>query len=201
MQQWLITQVAHLRPTGWDRSGARANYMGQNLRALIEAADPDAKIITWAYNSHLHSVTQEDEGPNMGSIMRETFGDRYYAIGFEFNQGSFQNRILLPSNYFGDLLTITLPPSPPHTLGWYLAQVGQSLFFLELRSAGNPLVTAWLDQVQEMHSGGWVVNLEDEERLQREVLQGYDAFIFVESTTPSRPTPNARRRVANREGL
>ncbi len=69
----------------------RDRYMAGNIKRYAQA-NRDAKIVIWAHNSHINKNPdfEVNGGPNpMGSLLRASLGNTYYAMGFLFNKGSF----------------------------------------------------------------------------------------------------------------
>jgi erythromycin esterase-like protein len=169
-----------------------------NLAYLIDHAQPDARFVIWAHNEH---IRVGNEG-HLGLHLRDTYGRGYVALGFEFGQGSFLSRAELSPTVLGDFKVITLPAAPTGSLPWYLSQAHSGNFVLDLRApAGSPVIEQWLHTSQIVHFGPWVYT--DGLQFNRElsIAKEYDGIVFVEHTTPARPTANALRMAAAGEGL
>jgi erythromycin esterase len=199
MKQFIMANATDLLPpshyTGTD---GRDLCMAENLIALADQARPDAKCIIWAHNWHI-SVSEE---PNIGSYLRAKYGSAYFAFGFEFNQGSFQTRIVLPDKLLGDLQEVTLPPAPTASLAWYLSRINRDVSIVNLRApVSNPVIEAWIDTPQAAHGAGWLYDAAAHDYLYPLSIRVYDGIIFLEHTTASRPTANALNTIAQRDGL
>jgi erythromycin esterase len=202
MQQFILSYVPELATPGYRKGTDRSLFMAENLLFLTEQAEPGAKFILWQHNSHLRVADRTMEDPTLGTVLREKFGDGYFAFGFEFYQGSFQTRKTLPTQLLGDLQGVTLPPSPPGSLAWYLSRTNLGNLILNLRApVDDAVVKDWLAAPQSMHHVGWLYTDALTDYLQPEWIQKYDGIIFIEETTASRPTANALRAVASRDGL
>ena len=199
MKQWMMTNSSFIRPESVTRSTARSVAMAENLMYLVESAEPDAKFVMSAANSHLSLDGGE---PNLGASLREKYGQSYFVFGFEFNQGAFQTRLVLPDKRRGDLKEVTLPPSSPGTRAWYFAQINKDVLILDLRMpVDNPVVEYWLNSPQTVYQAGWAFNESLEYTVDVNMVKAYDGIIFIDITTTSRPNPNALKTVANRNGL
>lgn len=44
----------------------------------------------WAHNGHIATGDSDGVYPSFGHHLRRFYGQDYYALGFSFNQGSFQ---------------------------------------------------------------------------------------------------------------
>ena len=198
MKQWIRANAADVLSS----SQSRSNFMAENLIYLIDRASPDTKFILWEHNYHIAVNDVAIEESNMGYDLRQKYGQGYYAFGFEFNQGSFHTRLVQPDKLLGDLKEVTLPPSSAGKLAWYLAHLNTDALILNLRtSPNNKVVEQWLDTSQGVHNAGWAYNEEATYNVEQRIIRKYDGIIFVDTTTASRPTVNALKTVANRDGL
>jgi erythromycin esterase len=202
MQQFIMANVTALLPPSQNKRSVRSISMAENLIYLADQARPDAKFMVWEHNWHIRIADHAIEAPNMGSYVRAKYGSEYFAFGFEFNQGSFQTRTALPDKLSGDLKEVNLPPAPAKSFPWYLAQTNLGVFILNLRTpVPDPVVEQWLATPQPAHFVAWRYNAAAQDYLELDSIRKYDGIIFIESTTASRPTANALRTVANRDGL
>ena len=165
---------------------------------LVDRAKPATRCVVWAHNGHI----QMGQDWRLGDRLREKYGQEYFAFGFEFYQGSFQSRTELSDTVMGDLKEITLPPAPVGSLPWYLSQTSIGNLMLDLRApAGNPVIERWLHAPQIVHTANWVCPEGFQYNVEVNIAEEYDGIVFVERTTPTRPTANALKSVADREGL
>jgi erythromycin esterase len=199
MRQWLLANTAALQPPFVD---LRSAYMAENLMYLVDQAGSDAKFVVWQHNYHISR-----EGPpaaiNLGYALRRKYGDGYYALSLEFNQGSFQTRTLLTGNLLGDLKAVTLPPGPVGSLPWYLSRANVGNLMLNLRTpVDEPVVEQWLHAPQQVYYSNWVYSERAEDYLgEMNARRQFDGIMFIDTTTATRPTPNALKTVSRREGL
>jgi erythromycin esterase len=202
MQQFIITYAPALWPPSQDRDTLRSAAMAENLIWLADRAKIGAKFIVWAHNWHVHAADPSLEKSTTGACLRQRFGQGYFAIGFEFNQGSFLTRKVLPEKVFGDLKEVALPPAPMPSLPWYLAQTHLDMFLLNLRlPPPNPTVAQWLATRQPFHDVSWGFNEEARDYLEPYSLLEYDGLIFIAQISASRPTASAMQTVMKREAL
>jgi erythromycin esterase-like protein len=123
-------------------------------------------------------------------------------LGFEFNQGSFQSRTELSATLLGDLKAISLPPAPTGSLPWHLSHTNIGNLVLDLRAPpGDPAIERWLQTPQTVHTANWVCPDGFEFNIEMSLAKEYDGIVFVERTTPTRPTANALKTAAARESL
>jgi erythromycin esterase-like protein len=130
-------------------------------------------------------------------------GEEYYAFSLEFNQGAFHTRTLLSGNLLGDLKEVILPPAPKGSFPWYLSQINFDKLILDLRAPlENPVVKQWLDAPQKVVLAGWVHPGDSRDFITTvDLRRSFDGIIYIDKTTASRPTKNALKSIARREGL
>ncbi len=202
MQQWLIANTPEaLRPAHPGALG-RSEFMAQNMLYLLDHDRPDAKYAVWAHNGHVSLEYLDSDNPNWGHHLRERYGSAYYSFGFDFNRGSFHNRTRIPGQGLGELKAVSVPPAPAGWWPWYLAQVGRGDLILNLRApAGGPQIAQWLNTPRHMRNAVWAYDEHATYGSEVNAMLKYDGVIFIEATTPARPTANGWRSISKREGL
>ena len=132
----------------------RDRYMADNFRRLVESEPAGTRIVVWAHNGHI--ATNGFNGQSLGANLRRFYGKDYYALGFSFNQGSFQAmgpKENAPSQF--TLTQFTVGTAPADSVDWYLAQVGMKGLVVDFRQAGkNTDAGEWLDSSHPMRSIG-----------------------------------------------
>jgi erythromycin esterase len=202
MKQFIRTNAADLLSPEEAKGTGRSIGMAENLIALVDRAQPNAKWIYWGHNGHVCVEDTGNEAPNLGACLRAHYGHGYFAFGFEFNHGSFQTRTKLPDNRGGDLREVTLPPATAASLAGYLSRTNMAVCIVNLHApVNNPVIEAWLDTPQAVHFVGWMYDDAAQDYLEPRSIRAYDGIIFIERTTASRPTVNALNTVAHRDGL
>lgn len=193
-------------------SDLRSGYMGENLIYLLEREGPDAKAVVWAHNGHVvekyaaETRATTGRGNTLGGILRQQYGDRYYAVALEFEHGSFQYRRMPPTT---TLEVGVVPPPLQGTLPWYLARTGYDNFFLDLRSSvDDPVVRRWLGGSHQPHGIGWGFRPSPDPTvfyprsdLYANLPNHFDGIIFIRTSTPVRPTATAKEMSATHRGF
>ncbi|WP_162339819.1 erythromycin esterase family protein [Cyclobacterium salsum] len=206
MRQFIFANTPALKPPFIDGVMVRSLSMAENLIYLVDQAGPDAKFVVWEHNSHIAKNIWKETNlwrgtTLMGYQLRKKYGEKYYAIGLEVNQGSYQTRLSVPPNLLGDLKSIPIPPAPVDSWPWYLSQSTVENFLIDFRKASYPTeVEAWINAPQQLFLTGWV---HDPQRTYAELEVGrlYDGIIHIRSTNPTRPTTNALKTAAAGKGL
>ena len=207
MKQWLMANTTALLPPFIDKGFMRSIYMAENLMYLVDQGGPQAKFVVWEHNGHISRERVFFDGQNnLGYYLRRKYGDGYYALSLEFNEGSFQTRILLPGKVLGDLKVVTVPPAPVGSLPSYLSRTNIGDLILNLRApVENPVVEQWLHSPQKVYWVGWVYPEESQDFILalavKAVKREYDGILFINKTTATRPTKNALVTVSKREGF
>jgi erythromycin esterase len=175
--------------------GARTAAMADNLKFIVEHERPGTKFVVWAYDTHL----AKDTARTVGRYAREAFGEQYYAVGTAFYRGAYQTRVMRPNQPAGDLQAVVAPPAPAKSLPWSLFRARVGNLFLDLRAAAaDPVARAWVGSPLVTQGSSWATQNPLGRHRTIRFGEQFDGIIFIETTTPTRPTPNARKNVANR---
>jgi erythromycin esterase len=192
----LVTQFAEFNSPGRvDGGGTRDAYMAENLQYVVNKEKPNSRVIVLAHNTH---ISKQGTGsfPAMGSYLRKTFGNGYYAFGFAFNQGEFQAQVSGEAK--PRVQVFRLGPAPDRTVDWYFAQLGIPNFIVDFRRLSDDEGTSHLLQTpHRMHWVGAIFSDRwNESQWTRPLVlsRDFDGIIFIENTTPARPTPTGTRK-------
>lgn len=172
----------------------RDRQMADNLIYVVEHEPPGTKFVFWAHNDHLPA----DSGA-VGYFLRQRYGAAYYALALYFNQGAYLSRSFPPP---GDFKITNKPPATAGSFEEFLARAGPPIFFLDLRAASRtPAIDAWLRASRETYGGIWA--FQDPSSLcdTTKVGDWYDGVLFVNQSTPTHPTPHARKTVERKESF
>ena len=199
IEQWLLENAGDALPPEIGQALDRSAAMGENFLWLMDRRQPGTRAVVWGADGHTCVETPWSDGPNLGSILREHFGDRYYAVGLEFGGGSFLTRTVLPDGRPGDVRVVTLPPAPEAMLPWYLSRVSPGALLLDLRArVDDAAIAEWLHAPQQVYSAWWIPH-DEIFHTAWPVAAMFDDIVFVDATTPIRLTENACKAVAARE--
>ena len=201
--QWVAANVReNSEETGLDNI-ARSGFLAENILGLLASDEPPKpKVILWAHNFHVVvgcKDAQGEERPNLGLILREKLGARYYVFALEMDHGAYTARQWLADRSFGELTVGHVSAAPEGTIPWYFSSVGLPALLLDFRGAPQEAtVEEWLTTPQTMYCMGWA--LSDPPLLSQVVLQkAFDGIVFIETSTPTRPTENAVASIQRRE--
>lgn len=198
MEQGLYVNVKDVPPALALNKLERDEYMARNLFYIMEKERPGTKIMVWQHNWHIANLPDDK---TLGYNLHQRLGNKYYSIGFECYDGTFQARELLPDGTWGDLKADTLLPIQ-HSLGWYLTQTGKKNLFIDLRQApSHPIVAQWLDTPIRFNNGHWLYRGAKKNFSTQKIKDSYDGILFIERSTPVQPTKTAQVRSASRIGF
>jgi erythromycin esterase len=182
---------------------SRTRSIGENLVHLLDRHHSGARAVFWAHNGHVDAATYPDGKPKAGQRLRERFGDAYYACALEFGEGSYQYRRPEPDGTLHSLGTDTVGPPREGSIPWQLDRIGAGNALIDLRTPPpDPAVRDWLTSPQPAHGIGWAhVTPPSVEGEFEDVTPGasFDGVLYVERSTPVRPTATALARAARRE--
>lgn len=162
-------------------------YMADNFRRLVNREPAGTRIVVWAHNQH---IVTGGRRLTLGSQLRQFYGDEYYAVGFSFNQGSFQALEARPKDpQKTGLMSFSVGPAPVDSIDWYLAGTKARTGFVDLRSvAKNKAIADWMSEAHPMRAIGATYDPKNENALIPIVLrQSFDGLFFIDATTRARP--------------
>ncbi|MCC6745897.1 MAG: erythromycin esterase family protein [Acidobacteria bacterium] len=184
----------------------RDGHMAETVELLLQREPPGARMILWAHNFHLWTMRPEAPSTKplrpelerhqllfnpMGRMLRDVFGDAYYAVGLVFDEGAFQAVAAEAGDESIDPLAFTLGPSPAGSLGRQLADAGLVNAFVALR--GAPVegpVGDWLRSPISIRFAGAAFSArwkEPEYSLRTILREHFDGLVFLRRTTRARP--------------
>lgn len=186
----LVQQAEHVYSGEGDMAAIRDLYMAENTKWIIDQEGPNAKIVLWAHNGHVHF--DPVHGRTMGTHLRNEYGDDLVIVGFSFYEGSF-NAVTdnFPDGY-GDLTVHTTPPPPDDAYAYHFHGAYMPRMYLDLRTIDfDSPATDWIPGPRRFRSIG-AVYCDDypewyyyDARLPEE----FDIIVYINSTTESSLLP------------
>jgi erythromycin esterase len=171
-------------------------YMADNFRRLVEREPAGTRFVVWAHNGHITTGDNEGGYPAFGYYLRRFYGKDYYALGFSFNQGSFQSREAQPKDPTKRMLrSFTANTAPVDSIDWYLALTGIRSLIVDFRAIHkNAALDEWLAAPHPMRSIGSMYGpiLEADSFTLTTISKQFDGLFFIESTTRARPNPSVK---------
>jgi len=187
LQQYMFMTAA----APGDVNPRRDKAMAENVSWIFDLLGPETRMVLWAHNQHI----QFGQTGWMGGHLRAGFGQAYYALGFDFNEGAFQG---WPARTAGpdwkELRESRVGPAAEGSVGWVFTRAGQKVssenFIINLRDAPSQgAVATWLAAPHRMYFVGATVSPWPGGYLLPQVLgKTYDGLIFINRTTRARPT-------------
>lgn len=188
-----LTQTGYMYSQGIDLRESvslRDSYMAENFRRIVDREPAGTKFVIWAHNGHIE--TGSENFPRVGSYLRQFYGDNYYALGFSFNQGSFQawDQQLQKTGKFV-IKPYTVNPAREDSVEWYFAQTKIENFLVDFRATTkNESSSEWLAKPHPTRSiGAYFDNNSDRASYYMGVpSQEFDGMVFINTTTRARPS-------------
>ena len=164
-------------------------HMAQNVLSVL-AGDPKARIVLWAHNVHLSKDSEVLGGwPAVGYHLNKALNEAYYAVAFEFSEGTFRAFEQTAGGDFVGLNALNLSVESDHFLSRALNQTSEDSFMVDLREARN-LAADWLNHSFDMHViGGRFGTDWTTFKWMRPVniFEDYDGLVYIRRSTPSIP--------------
>jgi erythromycin esterase len=210
MEHWMMANMSEFVPASFPKEQGpknlvRSRYMAENVRSRLERSPPGTKLVVWAHNYHLEiglEMASVPEIPNMGSYLKEWYGDGYYSLGLEFNRGGYLSRKGLPEYKLGDFNVGVFESPRPDSLPAVFAETGLSCFLIDLRTpVADSTIEEWLSSRQVVHTVSWYYK--DPEISYTEITVGKrrNGILFIDRVNATQPTAGALESAAARRGL
>jgi erythromycin esterase len=162
----------------------RDEAMAENVKWLLNYEGETSKMIVWAHNKHILKTknTSAKEGyPSMGQRLSEFFGEAYYAMGFDFGEGSFNafdytsDSMMQPCYVFNENAASTTSVFGNHSTN----------FFADVKQLQTSGLTANLSRVQYIRECGMGFSGDQFTFVAVDVQHAFDALVYIKTITPS----------------
>ena len=139
------------------------------------------KVLLWSYNSRVNkSIGQYT---SMGEQLKNLFDDKYYAIAFDFYQGTF---MAIPTDG-GQFRKFSVEKSREDSIAGVFEKTGVPLSFMDFKSASQDSnMKKWLSEVQKVHSYYVYDGVEEHLYINDIPMQSYDGLIYIKETSTSK---------------
>lgn len=182
-----IEQNATLRSGSGNYSELRDQYMAEKVAwiADFEQRQGRGKVLVAGHDGHIEKSASAAAYRSMGSRLSETFGSRYFAIGTEFLESTFNSK----DSASGERRQFTVRNR--HALNRAFEVTGLEIAYLDIRAAlQSPDLAPLLTTRQPMSNigdsfAGWQAYVSMFYTISIPPAEAYDALIFVRSATPT----------------
>ncbi len=168
----------------------RDRHMFQTLLLLQRRYGQNSKAVIWEHNSHLGNAAATQFGRhgqiNVGQLCREQFGDQMYAIG----QGTDHGTVAAASQWDGEMEIKNVRPSLPESYERLMHLTEIDRFFLPLRKAKDPALTAILTPQRLERAIGVIYHPETERQshyFEVSLPNQFDEWIWFDETSAVHP--------------
>jgi len=175
----LRQNLAILAPPSGELAGdQRDKGMAENAAWVLDQAEPGARAMLWAHNSHIARCGY-DGTISVGERLAAQLRRDYLAFGFVWNQGGFG------AIEYGGPWAHQVGPEAPGGLGATFAQLGMPQAAIDLRTAPRG-VASWLAAPHRMRNIGALFTSEDHMDEVTHLSACFDAVLFVDRTSAAR---------------
>lgn len=181
----------------------RSRFMAEELTALANHAGGSGRVLAWTHVYHaMKGFPDAGHGRqvNMGAALAARHGQAYYVLAEETGEGTYLTRTLMADRSPGALVIGTIASPSEHSLPGRLAQAGTAPFLVDLRQCKPHAVADILACPVEAHAIGWLYMDPAAHSLPIAAAEAYDGLLFAGTTTPTVPTPAARRLAGTSRG-
>ena len=161
----------------------RARFMAENVRHILDIEGKNIKMVLSAHNGHIMANPKEIE---TGYWLKKIFGAKYYAIGYEFNQGRILGFDIVDEEVIFRELTIA--PSAKGTMGNLLSNFVGKDCLLDL-SGSKP---DWFLKKQSVSDimGCFGQKGCMARYAKTNLALSYDGIVYIEFTEAAKPMEN-----------
>lgn len=162
----------------------RDEAMADNVKWLLNYEGETTKVIVWAHNKHIRKTTTlsaKESYPSMGQRLSEFFGEAYYAVGFDFGEGSFN-----AFDYTSDSMM-----QPCYVFNQNAASITSVFgnqapnFFADVKQLQAAGLTTDLSRVQYIREAGMGFSGDQFTFVATDVQHAFDALVYIKTSTPS----------------
>ncbi len=169
----------------------RDYFMAENINYIHSQQPAGTKMIVWAHNGHIGKDVLYEDVYSMGHYLQESYGEDYYAIGFDFYQGAFQANDPHLKNSPG-WEEHQIGPAGEGYFGWFGKQSGLEQFYLDIhKKTPDAVVDKWL---QEKKINFYSIGSSFSKKWPKEeytdatiISKTYDGIIYIENSTRAKP--------------
>ncbi len=159
----------------------RDPYMSSNVK-WMHNLKPGNKMMLWAHNEH---VASGGNLPAMGKLVKQEFGDKFYNIGFVFNEGEYTGTKQFKCSTL-EAGVFSFKPAPLGSFSNIVGLTGVKIGFLPMDNTGLDEKTAkWFCGTQRVYEVGYrgFDNMKKLLLKKRKLSEIYDSVFFIEKVT------------------
>ncbi|HSU16987.1 erythromycin esterase family protein [Longimicrobium sp.] len=174
----IVEQAARTMLAG---PASRDSSMAENVAWIAAHHPTGTRMVLWAHNGHVSRAPGA-----MGAHLDHRFGSAYRVFGFAFGEGEY--------TAIGPRGLASYPAAAPEagSVESVLRSTGMPRFVLDLRGAAEEENGAWLAAPHAFRSIG--AGAMEHPFRDTPVARYFDALVYFDQTTPSRPLPRGPMR-------
>lgn len=165
----------------------RESDMYDNVSKIMELVRPGSKAFIWAHNEHINKKNLGGyKIENLGNRLKTRFANEYYAVGFDFGNGSLTGYNIQDGKNLGRVVR-TLEKPYKKTFAETLARAHHDIYFVDMSTAlENPVAAKFFStRMKQLFLGGPGFDPENNFFIKRKFTEAYDAIIFIKSISPT----------------
>jgi protein-L-isoaspartate(D-aspartate) O-methyltransferase len=173
-----------------DSWNQRDQNMLETLQAILRYRGPTSKAVVWAHNSHIgdaRATSRTEHGEiNLGQLVRETFADKSYLVGFGTDHGT----VAAASEWGGPMQVMQVRASHEDSYERLCHDAKADNFLLPLRDPIQPLTRKKLMPERLARAIGTSYDAEDELRkhyYKASLPRQFDEYIWFDETHAVKP--------------
>ena len=181
----LAETMTKIRNRGALANEVRDRCMAENVKYILDQEGEHSKIMLWTHNVHASKVANISGA--MGQYLKSVYDNQYYAIGFDFNRGSFRAVDIIKK----ELTIFNLNDARTGSCANLLAGLHMPEFFFDMDAAVNKNSTAskFFTAKLLQRNFGWGVDdkTKEDSYVVDKLYNRFDGLIFVNESSPTIP--------------
>lgn len=182
----------------------RDYYMSENVQWILEYENKhynNDKIMLWAHNMHISN--SDFMNKTMGMNLKEIYNEEYYALGFDFYQGSFT---AIPFSFYSGMIgkglaKLNMESTPKGSFSDEMQKTGIPISLLDIKKGvkDDEILKFLSSKIRHNAIGATYMGKTLNENLLTNIIvkDYYDGVIFIKSTTEAKRPSNEKTILAD----
>lgn len=178
-----VNQSTLMNDHGTKAQSLRDEAMLENIKWIMKN-ESNTKIILWGHNGHIQKVNfnlKKKDHFRLGTGLHQEFGPAYYAIGFDFDKGSF-NAVNYQNGARMQACKVT--NENPASFSARFSHVKASCYYVDFKSLSGSDQEK-LNNATCMRESGVGFSGEEFTFVNLRIKDAFDGMFFIKNTTPT----------------
>lgn len=173
----------------WLQWKKREIPMADNVEWILNHEGSKSKMMIWAHNAHVSSDNVYYFTGAMGKHLKKRFANTYYAIGWEFNNGSIRAKQKIADGSYQITDSIRVQEPYPGTVSDLFSKAKKPVLFIDLNEVEkhpSNRLNIYFNTSRPMTYIGAVYNPGDNRYTNKNLQECFDGLLFIETINPAK---------------